>query len=91
MTTNISNPSPSHYAEPQWQALLKTAILPEGSSQHNAKEETFSSKQSKKSRKLILGLPLSELHSIPKLLAFSTCEKVHRCTSRYTVNAYIAV
>lgn len=48
MTTNISNPSSSHYAEPQWQALLKTAILPEGSSQHDAKAETFSSKQSKK-------------------------------------------
>lgn len=75
MATNISDPSPSNYAEPQWQALLKTTILPEGSRQHNAKGETFSSKQSKKSQKSILGLPPSELHHTVKLLAFSTCEK----------------
>lgn len=59
MATNISNPSPSHDAEPEWQALLKTTNLPEGFGQHNAEGETFSSKQLTKSQKLILGLSLS--------------------------------
>lgn len=78
MTTNISNPSSSHYAEPQWQALLKTAILPEGFPalvNMMQKQKLSQVNSQKKSQKLILGLPLSELHPTAKLLASSTCEK----------------
>lgn len=75
MATNISNPSPSHYAEPEGQALLKTTNLPEGSGQHNAERETFSSKQLKKKESEINSGTAPELQTTGRLLAFSTCEK----------------
>lgn len=55
MTNNISNPSPSHYAEPQWQAVLKTTILLKALDNTMQNQKPSQDKQSKKESEINSG------------------------------------